>query len=136
MKRVSVVVPCYNASLYLHKCIDHLLHQTIGLENMEIILVDDASTDDGRTWKIITDYEKQYPDAIIAIHLEENLRQGGARNVGVLTPVGSIWFFVIRMSGFSSRPQNMLIRQRRNMMQMWWNFEQDKYMILAKISHR
>lgn len=83
MKKVSVVVPCYNASMYLHKCVDHLLTQTIGLENMEIILVNDASTDDGKTWEIITDYERQYPEAIIAISLPENLRQGGARNVGV-----------------------------------------------------
>lgn len=83
MKKVSVVVPCYNASMYLHKCVDHLLMQTIGLENMEIILVDDASTDDGQTWEIITDYERQYPEAVIAISLSENLRQGGARNVGV-----------------------------------------------------
>lgn len=93
MKKISVVVPCYNASMYLHKCVDHLLHQTIGLENIEILLVDDASTDDGQTWEIITDYEKQYPDTIIAIHLEENLRQGGARNVGVSYAGGEYLIF-------------------------------------------
>ena len=93
MKKVSVVVPCYNASMYLHKCVDHLLTQTIGLENMEIILVDDASTDDGQTWEIIADYERQYPEAIIAISLPENLRQGGARNVGVSYASGEYLIF-------------------------------------------
>lgn len=93
MKKVSVVVPCYNAAMYLHKCVDHLLTQTIGLENMEIILVNDASTDDGQTWGIITDYERQYPEAIIAISLPENLRQGGARNVGVSYASGEYLIF-------------------------------------------
>lgn len=77
MKKVSVVVPCYNAAKYLRKCVEYLLHQTIGIENIEIILVNDASTDDGETWELITEYEIRYPDTIIAVCLEQNLRQGG-----------------------------------------------------------
>lgn len=41
--RVSVVVPVYNVETYLNRCVDSLLAQTI--ENLEIILVDDGSTD-------------------------------------------------------------------------------------------
>ena len=44
MKKVSIVVPCYNAVQYLDRCIDSLVNQTIGIENLEIILVDDDST--------------------------------------------------------------------------------------------
>lgn len=83
MKKVSVVVPCYNAAEYLDQCITQLLRQTIGIEDIEIILVDDASTDSGNTQALIMKYEKQFPDTIIAVLLEQNLRQGGARNVGV-----------------------------------------------------
>ena len=93
MKKVSVVVPCYNASMYLDKCLEYLLHQTIGIENIEIILVNDASTDDGATWGLITKYEQNYPDTIIAVNLEENLRQGGARNVGVSYASGEYHIF-------------------------------------------
>lgn len=93
MKTVSVIVPCYNAAKYLDKCIQHLLHQTIGIENIEIILVNDASTDEGKTWKIITEYERNFPDTIIAITLEENLRQGGARNVGISYASGEYLIF-------------------------------------------
>lgn len=82
MKKVSVVVPCHNASQYLDKCISQLLCQTIGLDNMGIILVDDASTDDGKTWGLILDYERRYPDTIMPVSLEQNMRQGGARNAG------------------------------------------------------
>ncbi len=83
MKKVSVIVPCYNAAGYLDKCITQLLHQTIGIGDMEIILVDDASTDGGKTRALIEEYEKRFPDTILAVFLEQNLRQGGARNVGV-----------------------------------------------------
>ncbi len=83
MKKVSVVVPCHNVAIYLEKCLNHLVNQTIGIDNIEIILVDDASTDDGATWKIIMKYEEMFPDAVMAIQLDQNLRQGGARNVGI-----------------------------------------------------
>lgn len=93
MKKVSVVVPCYNASQYLDKCISQLLCQTIGLDHMEIILVDDASTDEGRTWELIMDYERRFPDAIMAVPLEQNMRQGGARNAGVSYAGGEYLIF-------------------------------------------
>ena len=92
-KKVSVVVPCYNTSAYLDKCMEYLLKQTIGIENMEIILVDDASTDDGATWELIMKYEAEYPDTILAVHLDENMRQGGARNVGVSYAGGEYLIF-------------------------------------------
>ena len=93
MKKVSVVIPCYNVSESLGRCMDHLTAQTIGMENIEIILVNDASTDDGATWEAIMQYEKQYPDNVIAISLEENLRQGGARNVGISYASGEYLLF-------------------------------------------
>lgn len=93
MKKVSVVVPCYNAAQYLDQCMSHLLDQTIGAENIEIILVDDASTDNGETRKLIMQYEQQYPDTVIAVMLERNMRQGGARNAGISYAHGEYLLF-------------------------------------------
>lgn len=93
MKKVSIVVPCYNTAGYLDYCMEHILKQTIGLENIEIILVDDASTDDGATLRLIMEYEKKFPDTIIAIPLEQNMRQGGARNVGISYAGGEYLMF-------------------------------------------
>lgn len=76
---VSVVIPVYNTTRFLPACIESLLAQT--LEDIELIFVDDASTDD--SWAILQTYQAAHPDRIKTIHLEQNVRQGGARNVGI-----------------------------------------------------
>ena len=52
---VSVIVPVYNGEKYIRRCLDSLLHQT--LENIQIIVVNDASTDN--TLSILNEYKKQ-----------------------------------------------------------------------------
>ena len=44
MKKVSVIIPCFNATKYLPKCFMSLVQQTIGIDQIELIFVDDAST--------------------------------------------------------------------------------------------
>lgn len=53
MKKLSVIVPCYNVGQYIDRCVESLTSQTLDKSQYEIILVDDASTDD--TWKHIED---------------------------------------------------------------------------------
>lgn len=43
--KVSIIIPVYNVELYLEKCLFSLFAQSLGFENLEIILVDDCSTD-------------------------------------------------------------------------------------------
>ncbi|GHU42013.1 hypothetical protein FACS1894111_05240 [Clostridia bacterium] len=80
---ISVILPCYNVAPYLPRCMKSLEEQSIGIENLELIFVDDASTDDGATWNAILDFEAKYPNQVIAIQHEENKKQGGARNTGL-----------------------------------------------------
>ena len=60
MKKVSVIVPVYNAENYLEQCLDSLVKQT--LNDMEIIVVDDGSRD--QSWRIIQHFQKEYPHMI------------------------------------------------------------------------
>ncbi len=78
MKKVSVIVPAYNAHDTLARCLTSLVHQT--LEDIEIIVVNDASTDD--TWDIMTRCREQFPDKVVIINGKENRGSGGARNQG------------------------------------------------------
>lgn len=55
MIKISIIVPVYNVELYLHECINSIMNQTYN--NIEIILVNDGSTDNSS--KICDDYEKK-----------------------------------------------------------------------------
>lgn len=87
---VSVIIPVYNTEKYLEKCLDSLVNQT--LKNMEVICVDDISTDG--SYDILLTYQQKYPKLIKVIKLDEKLRQGGARNRGLDIAAGKYIAFV------------------------------------------
>ncbi|PNQ78110.1 glycosyltransferase family A protein, partial [Paenibacillus sp. F4] len=60
---VSVIVPVYNVEKYLRKCLESLVNQT--MENIEIIVVDDGSTD--QSSEIIKEYKEAHPDKIVSL---------------------------------------------------------------------
>lgn len=78
---ISVIIPCYNVEAYIDRCMESLVQQTIGVEKLELILVNDASTDG--TLDKLQKWESQYPDSVKVITYDTNIRQGGARNVGL-----------------------------------------------------
>lgn len=94
MKKVSVIIPCFNAVKWLPQCFLSLVGQTIGMESLELIFVNDASTDDGKTWEMLCELESAYPLSIAVINLTENRRQGGARNEGLKYASGEYVAFV------------------------------------------
>ena len=94
MKKVSVIIPCRNAVKWLPKCFLSLVSQTIGISDLELIFVDDASDDKGATWNMLLEFETAYPESVMVIHLDENLRQGGARNVALHYAAGEYLAFV------------------------------------------
>ena len=77
MKRISVIVPVYNQEKYLDECILSILHQTYS--NLEIILVDDGSSDN--SFEICNKYKKM--DSRIQVIHKENGGLSSARNVGL-----------------------------------------------------
>lgn len=81
MPKISIIIPCYNVELFIDRCMASIIEQTIGLRYLEVICIDDASTD--RTWSCLRVWERRYPDNIILIRQEVNHRQGAARNVGL-----------------------------------------------------
>ncbi len=88
MKLLSVTVPCYNSEAYMEKCIDSLLK---GGEDVEIIIVDDGSTD--RTGEIADAYAQNYPSIIKVIH-QKNGGHGAGVNTGIREATG-VYFKVV-----------------------------------------
>ncbi len=83
--KVSVILPVYNAGDTIEECIESLVAQTI-FGDMELIIVDDCSTDGGS--EKILKYEQKYPDRIAFIKLSENGGPGNARNVAFGYAIG------------------------------------------------
>lgn len=54
-KKVSVIIPIYNAAQYLHKCLKSVISQTY--KNLDIILIDDGSSDD--SYSIAKEYQEK-----------------------------------------------------------------------------
>lgn len=77
---LSVIVPVYNTAHYLRQCLDSLLAQTFS--DLEIIVVDDGSTDDSPS--ILAEYESAHPGRITII-TKSNGGLSDARNVGIAT---------------------------------------------------
>ena len=91
MPLISVIVPCFNVERYVRKCLDSILSQTVGREVLELILIDDHSTD--QTPDILREYEMADPERVILICNERNMRQGAARNTGLKYARGKYVYF-------------------------------------------
>lgn len=87
---VSVIVPVYNSENYLKDCVDSIVNQTY--RNLEIILVDDGSTD--ASGDICDKYARQ--DGRVHVIHKENGGNGDARNAGLRIARGQ-WLSLIHI---------------------------------------
>lgn len=85
---ISVIVPVYNVEKYLNRCVDSIINQTY--TDLEIILVDDGSTDSSGS--ICDEYAKK-DERIKVIH-KENGGLSDARNAGVTAATGDYISFI------------------------------------------
>lgn len=85
---VSVIIPVYNASLYVEKCIDSVFSQTF--KNIEVIAVNDGSKDTSLT--ILYKLKTKYPN--MKIIDKENTGVSDTRNVGIKAATGNYILFV------------------------------------------
>ena len=86
--KVSVILPVYNASKYLRQCLDSITGQT--LKEIEIICVDDGSTDDSLA--ILKEYEAK--DQRVRVLAQKNAGAGAARNHGLSVASGEYLSFL------------------------------------------
>ena len=85
---ISIIIPVYNSEKLLKQCLDSVLNQT--LNNIEIICVDDGSTDN--SFEILKEYEKK-DNRVIAL-TQKNSGAGVARNKGVEIAKGKYIAFI------------------------------------------
>lgn len=103
---VSVVMPVYNASLYLKAAVESILYQTY--PNIELIIVDDNSTDN--SWGILKGYKEQFPTRIKLVRTKKNLNCGGdaCANVAISKASGQ---YIARMDADDIAAPNRIAKQ-------------------------
>lgn len=83
--KFSIIIPAYNCENYISKCLESIFNQTY--KNVEVIVVDDCSTDN--TFEILKNYEN-----IKLLSTTINSRQGAARNKGLDSCTGDYILFI------------------------------------------
>jgi len=79
--KISVIIPIFNAERHLEKSIESIIQQSIGFENIELLLIDDNSKDSSTS--IIQKYAKDYKN-IVPIYLNKNSGNASTpRNIGI-----------------------------------------------------
>ena len=88
--KLSIIIPLYNKEKYIHRCLDSLIHQDISLNEYEIIIVDDGSTDSSYS------IAKNYVEKHVHVHLfrQKNGGAGAARNKGLEKASGDYVYFL------------------------------------------
>lgn len=90
MMRITVIIPNFNNSKWLKRCLDSVISQTYQPE--EILIIDDCSTDESK--EIIKDYWTRYFGLISPIKIEDKRYNGGARNEGIDCAIGNYTMFL------------------------------------------
>lgn len=77
---LSVIIPVFNAQEYIKESLDSLVNQSLGIDNIEVIIVNDNSSDN--TLEIINKYIDKYPSFKL-IRNKTNLGPGESRNIAL-----------------------------------------------------
>lgn len=112
MKKISVIIPCYNVHNYIQRCFGSIKQQSIGFDELEIILIDDASTDETR--EDLLEIEREYPDNVLVVTCDENGKLGTARNIGISYASGEYVAFVDADDALDAMMFEKLYRTAKN----------------------
>lgn len=91
-EKVSVIIPCYNVEKTILRCLKSVEKQTYGMDNLEVILVNDGSTDN--TISYLRAFEDRYTENVYVIDLVQNRGPATARNAGLKMATGKYVSFI------------------------------------------
>lgn len=91
MYKITITIPIFNAEKYLKDLLESIIHQTMNYNDIEVIMVDDASTD--HTREIMEEYARKYENFISVTLLENHKIAGTARNEGIKRARGKYLMF-------------------------------------------
>lgn len=107
--KLTVIIPCYNSEKYISRCVNSVINQTIGFENIELILYDDASTDG--TKDIIQKYSEEYSNIKPIFSNTNSGNPGKGRNEGIKYATSPYIMFLDHDDEYDSDICNVLFNE-------------------------
>lgn len=90
MKRLSIIIPIFNVETFLKRCLESVLSQDMEQSELEVLLIDDGSTD--QSGEIAKNYAERF--SYFQYIKQENKGLGGARNTGIENANGRYLLFL------------------------------------------
>lgn len=81
LRKVSVIIPTFNSATFIKKCINSVIKQSFRFKDIELIIIDDHSTDN--TPEILLDYSKKYKNITVVLLNENTGTPATPRNIGI-----------------------------------------------------
>lgn len=111
MAKISVIVPIYNAALYIEQCVESILSQSF--KDFELLLVDDRGSDD--SLEIVAGVLARYPDASARVITQPfNKGVSAARNAGTLAAIGQYIYYIDSDDFMAPNALDMMIKASKS----------------------
>lgn len=108
MKSISIIIPVYNAGELLKRCADSILNQTCDQAAIEVVLVDDGSTDESPA--LCDSLSAEHPDLFKVRHQANTGSPANPRNQGIEMATGQYVFFCDNDDYFGPRAMELMIQ--------------------------
>lgn len=92
MPQISIIMTSYNVEKYIGEAIESIMQQTIGINNLELIIIDDASVDS--SFKIIKQYKLKYKQIVLVKNQQRTGYPGNSKNIGLRLASGEYVMFL------------------------------------------
>ena len=90
MKKISIIIPCYNVEQYIAECLASVFEQNMLEQDFEVLIINDGSTDQSQ--KVAEELSKNKSN--VKIISQQNKGLGGARNTGIKNATGDYLLFL------------------------------------------
>jgi len=104
----SIIIPCYNYGQYLEECVKSVVNNSTDID-YEIIIVDDASTDN--SYEIGLKLKDTYKQIVLIIKNKENKKAAYSRNLGIRNSLGE---YIICLDADDMLPNNYIEANFKN----------------------
>ena len=107
---ISIIIPCYNIETSIDNYFNRLLQQPVDINQLQLIFINDASTDS--TYPKLLKWEDRYPDSVLIINIPEHIGTTASTALGVQYATGNYLCFMDDCLQFSTIKRHIPVSRK------------------------